>query len=85
MLCDLGLEHMEVRFNQEELFIEDPITGKISKIFCYPSNSKIDYANTFILLTKHTHHLHLSIAHRVLCLLLIILVGNHQCEEEYIM
>jgi hypothetical protein len=40
-LSDLGLADREVRFNMEELFVKDPLTGKISKIFCYPSNSKI--------------------------------------------
>lgn len=42
MLCDLGLQDRVDKFNQEELFIIDPVTGKKSCIFCYPSNSKID-------------------------------------------
>lgn len=42
LLCDLGLQYRVEKFNQEELFIVDPVTGKQSGIFCYPSNSKID-------------------------------------------
>lgn len=43
LLCDLGLQYRVEKFNQEELFIVDPLTGKKSCIFCYPSNSKIDH------------------------------------------
>lgn len=50
LLCDLGLQYRVEKFNQEELFIVDPVTGKKSSIFCYPSNSKIDIL--FFLITS---------------------------------
>lgn len=49
-LCDLGLQDRVERFNQEELFITDPLTGGVAKIYCYPSNSKID--RLFILIVS---------------------------------
>jgi hypothetical protein len=32
----------KIRFNVEQLFLKNPFTGKISKIFSYPSNPKIN-------------------------------------------
>lgn len=63
-LCDIGFQDREVRFNQEELFIQDPLSGKISKIFCYPSNSKIcqgirvHYIIISFLFFSSPHHTH---------------------------
>ena len=50
-LVDLGLSDREVGFNQENLFIKDPESGKISKIYCYPSNSKVGNVKWL----THTH------------------------------